>query len=101
MEQAKLKEKPSLSLTRRSNATPEKVWRAWTDPQALKQWFGPDDSKSCWRRSMCGWAAVSTLSSAPATASSTTSAACIGKCKATASWCSPGRGKTPLSAYRW
>ena len=21
---------------------PEKVWRAWTDPEALKRWWGPD-----------------------------------------------------------
>jgi len=41
MEQAKLAEKPSLSLQRRYPVAPEKVWRAWTDPQALKQWWGP------------------------------------------------------------
>ena len=41
METAKLAEKPSLTLTRRFPVAPEKVWRAWTDPQALKQWFGP------------------------------------------------------------
>ena len=41
MEQAKLAEKPSLSLQRRYPVAPEKVWRAWTDPQALKKWWGP------------------------------------------------------------
>jgi uncharacterized protein YndB with AHSA1/START domain len=41
MEQAKLAEKPSLSIQRRYSVAPEKVWRAWTDPQALKQWWGP------------------------------------------------------------
>jgi uncharacterized protein YndB with AHSA1/START domain len=41
MEQAKLAEKPALSLQRRYPVAPEKVWRAWTDPQALKQWWGP------------------------------------------------------------
>lgn len=40
MEQASL-EKPSLVLHRKFPAAPEKVWRAWTDPQALSQWFGP------------------------------------------------------------
>jgi len=45
MEDSKLKEKPFLSLSRRFNSPPEKVWRAWTDPQALKQWFGPDAGK--------------------------------------------------------
>ena len=41
MEQAKLAEKPSLSLQRRYPVAPEKVWRAWTDPQALAKWWGP------------------------------------------------------------
>ena len=45
MEDGKLKEKPSLSLARKFNSPPEKVWRAWTDPQALKHWFGPDAGK--------------------------------------------------------
>ena len=34
-------EKPSLTLTRNYTVPPERVWRAWTDPQALKRWFGP------------------------------------------------------------
>lgn len=41
METANLKEKPSLSLSRRYPVAPEKLWRAWTDPQALKKWWGP------------------------------------------------------------
>jgi uncharacterized protein YndB with AHSA1/START domain len=41
MEAAKIAERPSLSLTRKYPASPEKVWRAWTDPQALKLWWGP------------------------------------------------------------
>jgi uncharacterized protein YndB with AHSA1/START domain len=41
MEQAKLKEKPSLALARSYPVPPEKVWRAWTDPQAIKRWWGP------------------------------------------------------------
>jgi uncharacterized protein YndB with AHSA1/START domain len=41
MEQAKLDEKPSLNLRRHYPVAPEKVWRAWTDPQALRQWWGP------------------------------------------------------------
>ena len=35
-----LSEKPSLILTRNYPVPPERVWRAWTDPQALKRWFG-------------------------------------------------------------
>jgi uncharacterized protein YndB with AHSA1/START domain len=41
MEQAKLAEKPFLALERFYPAAPEKVWRAWTDPEALKRWWGP------------------------------------------------------------
>jgi uncharacterized protein YndB with AHSA1/START domain len=41
MDTASLAEKPSLTLKRRFTVAPEKVWRAWTDPQALRQWFGP------------------------------------------------------------
>ena len=40
MEQTSL-EKPSLVLHRKFPVAPEKVWRAWTEPQALSQWFGP------------------------------------------------------------
>ena len=36
-------ERPSLTLRRHYHATADKVWRAWTDPQALKHWFGPDE----------------------------------------------------------
>lgn len=35
-------ERPSVNFTRHYKASPEKVWRAWTDPQALARWFGPD-----------------------------------------------------------
>jgi uncharacterized protein YndB with AHSA1/START domain len=33
--------RPSLTLKRRLNAAPEKVYAAWADPQKLMQWFGP------------------------------------------------------------
>ncbi len=36
-------EKPSLRLKRHYPVPVEKVFRAWTDPQALKGWFGPSD----------------------------------------------------------
>jgi uncharacterized protein YndB with AHSA1/START domain len=41
MEQARAKEQLSLRLNRFFPVEPEKVWRAWTDPQAIKRWFGP------------------------------------------------------------
>ncbi len=34
--------KPSLTLKRRLNAAPEKVYAAWAQPAKLAQWFGPD-----------------------------------------------------------
>jgi uncharacterized protein YndB with AHSA1/START domain len=33
--------RPSVTLRRRINAPPERVYAAWTDPQKLIQWFGP------------------------------------------------------------
>jgi uncharacterized protein YndB with AHSA1/START domain len=35
--------KPSLTLKRRINASPAKVFRAWTDPAQIKRWFGPTE----------------------------------------------------------
>ena len=34
--------KPSLTLKRRLNAPVEKVYAAWTDPEKIVKWFGPD-----------------------------------------------------------
>ena len=41
-----LDDRPSLRLVRRYPVAPEKVWRAWTDPQALSAWFGPGEPHS-------------------------------------------------------
>ena len=49
MEQTNVKKKPSdkpsdkpaLALRRHYPVAPEKVWRAWTDPQAIAKWWGP------------------------------------------------------------
>lgn len=34
--------RPSLTLKRRIKAPPEKILAAWTDPQKVKQWMGPE-----------------------------------------------------------
>jgi uncharacterized protein YndB with AHSA1/START domain len=34
--------KPSLTLKRRLNAPPAKVYAAWTDPKKISQWMGPE-----------------------------------------------------------
>src|SRR5262249_38553101 len=34
--------KPSLTLKRRLNATPAKVYAAWTDPEKVTRWMGPE-----------------------------------------------------------
>lgn len=39
-------DKPSLRITRHYDVAPEKVWRAWTDAQALSHWFGPGEPGS-------------------------------------------------------
>jgi uncharacterized protein YndB with AHSA1/START domain len=49
MAQSPLEQKPSLSITRHYPVAPEKVWRAWTDPQALSRWFGPGEPDSVTR----------------------------------------------------
>ncbi|MGA8051592.1 MAG: SRPBCC domain-containing protein [Burkholderiales bacterium] len=41
MEQARLSEKPFLNLSREYPVAPDKVWRAWTEPEAVKRWWGP------------------------------------------------------------
>jgi uncharacterized protein YndB with AHSA1/START domain len=33
--------KPSLTLKRRIEAPPEKIFRAWTEPEKITRWFGP------------------------------------------------------------
>jgi len=35
--------KPSLTITRKLAASPDRCFRAWTDPEALKHWFGPGE----------------------------------------------------------
>jgi uncharacterized protein YndB with AHSA1/START domain len=37
--------RPSLTLKRRLNAPPAKVYAAWTDPQKIIRWFGRSDAK--------------------------------------------------------
>jgi len=32
---------PSLTITRRLNAPPAKIYAAWTDPKKVIRWFGP------------------------------------------------------------
>jgi uncharacterized protein YndB with AHSA1/START domain len=44
-----LQEKHSLNITRHYPVATEKVWRAWTDPQALSRWFGPGEPDSVTR----------------------------------------------------
>ena len=37
--------KPSLTIKRRFNAAPQKVFSAWTDPEKVKRWMGPGEVK--------------------------------------------------------
>jgi uncharacterized protein YndB with AHSA1/START domain len=36
--------KPSLTLKRRLNAPPAKVYGAWTEPEKIAHWFGPSQT---------------------------------------------------------
>ncbi|SEA85873.1 SRPBCC family protein [Paraburkholderia sartisoli] len=37
--------RPSLTIQRHINASPEKVWRAWTDPAQIAKWWTPMGNK--------------------------------------------------------
>lgn len=41
MTTATLTENPKLRLARHYPVTPEKVWRAWTEPKQIARWFNP------------------------------------------------------------
>jgi len=46
MEKSESKTKPgehALNITRVFDAPLEKVWRAWTEPEEMKRWYGPKD----------------------------------------------------------
>ena len=36
----------ALTIERDYDAPPEAVWQAWTDPQALSKWFGPEQTEA-------------------------------------------------------
>ena len=44
MANTKTQERPALSLVRKLDAAPAKVWRALTEPEMLKKWMAPDDA---------------------------------------------------------
>jgi uncharacterized protein YndB with AHSA1/START domain len=46
MEARREEEDTALRLTRRYPVAPEKVWRAWIEPQALSAWFGSGEPGS-------------------------------------------------------
>ena len=37
-----IKEQPSLTIVRRIKASPEKIYAAWTKPELMARWWGPD-----------------------------------------------------------
>jgi uncharacterized protein YndB with AHSA1/START domain len=42
---ARLDQRPSLTITRRLRASPQKVYAAWTNPENLVQWFALTQAK--------------------------------------------------------
>ena len=51
--------KPSLTIKRRFKAAPSKVFSAWTDPEKVKHWMGPERSRCCVSRATPAPAAAS------------------------------------------
>jgi uncharacterized protein YndB with AHSA1/START domain len=43
---AQTQDRPVLRIERHYAVGPEKVWQAWTEPQALSRWFGPGEPGS-------------------------------------------------------
>ena len=41
-----IQQEPQLRITRHYPVGCDKVWRAWTEPQALSAWFGPGEPHS-------------------------------------------------------
>ena len=46
METRQQEQSAEVSIRRNYPVAPDKVWRAWTEPQALRQWFGPGATPS-------------------------------------------------------
>jgi uncharacterized protein YndB with AHSA1/START domain len=44
MAQGTVETKPSLTVERTLSAAPQRVWQAWTQAEALKHWFAPNDA---------------------------------------------------------
>jgi len=44
MAQGTVETKPSLTVERTLRAAPQRVWQAWTQVEALTQWFAPADA---------------------------------------------------------
>jgi len=44
MANTKTRERPSLSIVRKFDATTAKVWRAITEPEMLRKWMAPSDA---------------------------------------------------------
>ena len=52
--------KPSLTIKRRFNAPPEKVFAAWADPEKMKHWMGPAGTQRLAPNATCASAAAIT-----------------------------------------
>ena len=96
-------ERPSLTLKRRLNAAPEKVYAAWADPQKLVQWFGPatveeGSVKADIDLRVGGRYRISFNARGRHI---TRSAASIARSCRTSGWCSAGPGIRRRSGNRW
>ena len=95
--------RPSLTLTRRLHARPEKVYAAWADPLNLVQWFALSQAKpGSLKAELDVRVGGATASAGPTRrASISRSAASIARSCRTNGSNSPGRGIRRRNGNRW
>ena len=93
--------KPSLTIKRRFNAAPAKVFSAWTDPEKVKRWMGPGEVKVLRAETDARTGGrYRWLMQAPDGEEHDVSGV-YREVIRTRSWCSPGPGRRRRSASRW
>jgi uncharacterized protein YndB with AHSA1/START domain len=92
--------KPSLTIKRRIDATPEKLFRAWTEPEKITRWFGPEQVVVVHAETDARVGGLYRIvARSPDGEQHEVSGSTARWCR-TRSWCSPGRGGRCLSASR-
>ena len=98
--EAKLAQKPSLTIKRHFNAPPSKLYAAWTDPKQIAKWMGPEGIDALHSEADPRVGGRYRFVMKEPTARSTMSAASIAKSSPTRNLSSPGPGAQRRSASR-